>query len=45
MGPGGEAVISAVAGNMSRSILGNPAGALAAQGNLSPEVAGNLSMA
>lgn len=44
-GPGGEAVISAAAGNMSRSILGNPAGALAAQGNLSPEVAGNLSMA
>jgi len=45
MGPEGEAVISAAAGNMSRSILASPAEALSAQGNLSPEIAGNLSMA
>jgi len=42
--PDGGAETLAV-GNMSREILNNPAGALNAQGNLSPEVAGNLATA
>jgi hypothetical protein len=42
--PDGGAETRAV-GNMSREILNNPSGALNAQGNLSPEIAGNLSMA
>lgn len=45
IGSGGEAAISSAAGNISRAILNDPAAALTSQGNLNPEIAGNLSMA